>query len=122
MTSVTAMSGEDEGGEVTDDDEGGNSASSSAASSSAAARRLAAAAASPSKPTPLTGRKTSYMTFCDSLREQVKAELLEQGGGDPGAAKLTNVSKELAGRWRELSEAEKAEWQKVAKQQGQGQS
>jgi hypothetical protein len=46
----------------------------------------------------------------------VKAELLEQGGGDAAAAKMTNVSRELAKRWRELSEAEKASWQEAAKQ------
>jgi len=126
VASVTAMSGEGEG-ETTDDEGGsvGGGNGVAGASAAAAGRRSPSAASaaasssaseSPAPARPGTGRKTSYMTFCDSLREQVKAELLEQGGGDAAAAKMTNVSRELAKRWRELSEAEKASWQEAAKQ------
>ena len=128
VASVTAMSGEGEG--ETTDDEGGSVGGGNVVSSPGPPRRRRGGALHllllpllllprPSPPAPArpgTGRKTSYMTFCDSLREQVKAELLEQGGGDAAAAKMTNVSRELAERWRELSEAEKASWQEAAKQ------
>ena len=126
VATVTAMSGEGEG--ETDDDEGGGrgggggngvaGGSSSAArgrrASSSASSSLASRSAQPSSAAaaggPTGGRKTSYMVFCDSKREEVRAELLGGSGGDASAARMTNVAKELGRRWRELSEAEKAKY------------
>lgn len=122
VATVTAMSGEGEGEEEETDDEGSGGAggvggngvagasrgrrASSASSSSSSASKSSASAPG----TPTGGRKTSYMVFCDSKREEVRAELLGSSGGDASAAKMTNVAKELGRRWRELSEAEKAKY------------
>ena len=118
VATVTAMSGEGEG--ETDDEDvvggGGSSNGISAAtrrrSSSSSARPSSSPSASskPGDPAATTGgRKTSYMIFCDLKREEVRRELLG-GGGQASAAKMTDVAKELGRRWRELSEAEKAEY------------
>ena len=124
VATVTAMSGEGEG--ETDDEEeggvgggvvssssaggrsggGGNGVARKRSSSSPSKSSTAAATAAAAAP---AGRKTSYMNFCDSLRERVRAELLEGAGGG-GVVKMTDVSKELGRRWRELSEAEKAKY------------
>ena len=115
VATVTAMSGEGEG--ETDDEGGGGGGGHGVAGASAARGRRASSAAaassssaSKSASAPGTGRKTSYMIFCDSKREEVRAELLGGSGGDASAAKMTNVAKELGRRWRGLSEAEKAKY------------
>ena len=115
VATVTAMSGEGEG--ETDDEGGGGGGGNGVAGASAARGRRASSAAaassssaSKSASAPGTGRKTSYMIFCDSKREEVRAELLGGSGGDASAAKMTNVAKELGRRWRGLSEAEKAKY------------
>ena len=108
VATVTAMSGEGE-----DDEGSGNSVASAAGkrSSSSAESASSASSSAPSRfsAATSTGRKTAYMVFCDSRREQVRAELLG-AAGDASAAKMTAVAAELGRRWRGMSEAEKAEW------------
>ena len=60
------------------------------------------------RPAPPKRFKSSYICFSMAMQDTVKAEM----GGDP---KISEVSKYMAEKWRNLDEAERAKWDEVAK-------
>lgn len=63
---------------------------------------------------PVKKKQSGYIMFCNSIRAEVKAEL-EAELAEGEKLKPADTMSQLAKRWKELSEEDKAEWNEAAK-------
>ena len=62
-------------------------------------------------PSPPKRFKSSYICFSMAMHEKIKAEM----SGDHNKNKISEVSKYMAEKWRNLDEKERAKWDEVAR-------